>query len=174
MTSCVPSQMITTPTREEVQVPKFTSVENVLELKLNSSLETVVSTLGSKPYNILINQKDGYTIYMYYYKLKDRELSYKLVNSIGGETTGTEVYNPNTQTLFLLFKDNKLESFITTEGELKSSNIIRMNNTLYSITKKEGHYLLEPYQETSNVKKEETISETPKQAPLYKGFKRVN
>jgi hypothetical protein len=94
-------------------------------------------------------------------------------SSTGGETTGTEVYNPNMQTLFLLFKDNKLESFITTEGDSKGPHILMMNNALYSITKREGKYVLELNQETPK-KEKEFINETPKEAPLYKGFKKVN
>ena len=40
-----------------IQVAKFASVESVMELKINSSLEEVIAKLGSKPYNIYSNQK---------------------------------------------------------------------------------------------------------------------
>jgi len=126
------------------QVAKFASVENVMELKINSSLEEVISKLGSKPYNVYANQKDGYTIYTYKYKLVEREVNPKLVNTRGGETTGTEVYNGKEQTLFLLFKENKLESYVTTDGRRDSNPLITLNNTLYTISSDKGKYIIVP------------------------------
>lgn len=126
------------------QVAKFTSVENLYQLKLNSSLESVISLLGSKPYNILSNQVDGYVIYTYKYKLVEREVNPKLINERGGETTGTEVYNGIEQTVFLFFKSEKLEAFVTTEGRKDSPALIMLNNTLYSITKEKGEFIIVP------------------------------
>ena len=112
-----------------VQVAKFTSVENLYQLKLNSSLEEVISLLGSKPYNILSNQIDGYTIFTYKYKLVERNVNPEEIDSKGGETTGTEVYNGKEQTVFLFFKANKLESFVTTNGKKRRYCIV-LKNTL--------------------------------------------
>ena len=126
------------------QVAKFTSVEHLYQLKLNSSLEEVVTLLGSKPYNILSNQIDGYTIFTYKYKFVERSVDPKLINSIGGETNGTEVYNKKEQTVFLFFKGNKLESFVTTDGRKDSPTLIMLNNTLYTITKDKDKYTMVP------------------------------
>ncbi len=134
-----------------VQVAKFTSVENLYQLKLNSSLEEVISLLGSKPYNILSNQIDGYTIFTYKYKLVERNVNPEEIDSKGGETTGTEVYNGKEQTVFLFFKANKLESFVTTNGKKNSPALIMLNNTLYTITKNKDKYIIVP-----------TTSEEPK------------
>ena len=127
-----------------VQVAKFTSVENLYQLKLNSSLEEVITLLGSKPYNILSNQIDGYTIFTYKYKFVERKVNPKLINSRGGETTGTEVYNGKEQTVFMFFKANKLESFVTTDGRKDSPALIMLNNTLYTITKDKDKYIIIP------------------------------
>ena len=127
-----------------VQVAKFASIESVMELKINSSLDEVISKLGSKPYNIYSNQKEGYTIYTYKYKVVERKINPKLVNSRGGETTGTEVYNAKEHTLFLLFKDGKLESLVTTDGRKDSNPLIMLNNTLYTISKDKGKYIIVP------------------------------
>lgn len=121
-----------------VQVPKFASVENVMELKINSTLDEVVSRLGSKPYNIYSNQKEGYTIYVYKYKLVERKVNPNLMNSRGGETTGTEVYNGKEQTLYLMFKEGRLESFVTSDGRKDSGPVIKLNNSLYMITSDKG------------------------------------
>ena len=127
-----------------VQVAKFASVENVMELKINSTLDEVISKLGSKPYNIYSNQKEGYTIYTYKYKVVERKVNPKLIKSKGGETTGTEVYNGKEHNLFLLFKDGKLESFVTTDGRKDSNALIMLNNTLYTISSNKGEYVIIP------------------------------
>lgn len=134
LTSCVST----------VQVPKFASIEQVIDLKLGSSLPEVVSTLGSKPYNIYSNQKDGYVIYIYKYKLVERAVRPSLINYRGGETTGTEVYNSNEQNLFLLFKEGKLESFVTTEGRKDAAAYIMIDNTLHTISKDKEKYIILP------------------------------
>ncbi len=136
-----------------VQVPKFTSVENLYQLKLNSSLDEVISLLGSKPYNILSTQIDGYTIFTYKYKFVERKVNPKIINSRGGETTGTEVYNGKEQTVFMFFKSNKLESFVTSDGRKDSPALIMLNNTLYTITKDKDKYVILP-----------TSSEEPKES----------
>jgi len=127
-----------------VQVAKFTSVENLYQLKLNSSLESVIALLGSKPYNILSNQVDGYVIYTYKYKFVERKINPKLINERGGETNGTEVYNRKEQTVFLFFKSDKLEAFVTTDGRKDSPALIMLNNTLYVITKDKDKYTVIP------------------------------
>ena len=143
-----------------VQVAKFASVENVMELKINSSLEEVINTLGSKPYNIYSNQKEGYAIYTYKYKLVERKVSPELINSRGGETTGTEVYSGKEQILFLLFKDGKLESLVTTDGRKGSEPLIMFNNTLYTISVNKGEYTLVPAAIEDNTAEEESNSGT--------------
>jgi len=67
-----------------------------------------------------------------------------MINRRGGETTGTEVYNGKEHTLFLLFKDGKLESFVTTDGRKDSNPLIMLNNTLYTISMDKGKYIIVP------------------------------
>jgi hypothetical protein len=103
-----------------------------------------MTVLGSKPYNILSNQVEGYTIYTYKYKLVERKINPALVNTKGEETNGKEVYNGKEQTLFLFFKGNRLESFITSEGRKDSPSLVLLNNTLYAITKDKDKYIIVP------------------------------
>jgi len=126
---------------ETVKVSKFASVENVMELKLNSTLPEVISLLGSKPYNIYANHKDGYTIYSYKYKLVERKVSPKIINSRGGETTGTEEYMSKEQNLYLFFKDGKLDSFFTSEGRKDGSSLIILNNTIQMVASDKAKYI---------------------------------
>jgi hypothetical protein len=130
-----------------VQVAKFTSVENLYQVKLNSSLEEVISILGSKPYNVLSNQSEGYTIYVYKYKMVERKVNPNLINSRGGETTGTEVYNGKEQMAYFMFKNNKLESFVTSEGRKDSPALVMLNNTLYTISQSKDKYVIIPTKE---------------------------
>jgi hypothetical protein len=127
-----------------IQVGKFTSVENVINLKQNATFEEVEKTLGSKPYNVLSSQIEGYTIYNYKYKLIERKINPSLVNKIGNEVAGKEVYNGKEQTLFLFFKGGKLESFLTTDGRKDSPKLVMLNNTIYSMTKDRDKYILIP------------------------------
>jgi hypothetical protein len=115
-----------------------------MDLKINSSLDEVIARLGSKPYNIYSNQKEGYIIYTYKYKLVERKVNPSLINSRGGETTGTEVYNGKEHDLFLMFKDGKLESFVTTDGRKDSNPLVMLNNTLYTISQEKGKYVIIP------------------------------
>ncbi len=140
---------------KSVQVAKFTSVENLYQIKLGSTIEEVISLVGSKPYNILSTQIDGYTIYTYKYKFVERKVNPKIINSRGGETTGTEVYNGKEQTAFMFFKGGKLESFVTTDGRKDSPALITLNNTLYTITKDKDKYIVVP---TSVDEPKETIN----------------
>lgn len=127
-----------------VQVAKFASIDNVMDLQTNITLDQVIAKLGSKPYNVYSNQKDGYAIYTYKYKVIERKVNPKFVNKRGGETTGTEVYNGKEHTLFLLFKEGKLESLVTTDGRKDSNPLILLNNTLYTISADKGNYILVP------------------------------
>ena len=129
---------------KSVQVPKFTSVENIYQVKLNSSLEEVISLFGSKPYNILSNQIDGYTIFTYKYKLVERKINPKKINTRGGEASGFEVYYPKEQVVFLFFKNNKLESLVTSDGRKESPSLIMLNNTIYTITQDKGKFMIVP------------------------------
>jgi hypothetical protein len=138
-----------------VQVAKFTSVENIYRLKLGSSLESVVDVLGFKPYNILGNQVDGYAIYTYKYKLVERKVNPNFTNDKGEETTGREVYNGKEQTLFLFFKSDKLEAFVTTEGRKDSPSLIMFNNTIYAITMDKDKYIFSP---STSLESKENIS----------------
>lgn len=130
-----------------VQTPKFTNVERLCKVQPGQSYETVVQTLGCDPYNILSNQADGYAIYLYKYKLAEREISAgdaEVFNRAGGETTGINVYNPKMQEVILVFKNGQLESLISMDGISNSPTVVMLNNTLYKISKDKDEYILVP------------------------------
>lgn len=132
------------------QTSKFTSAENIISLKLGTSYNDVVTHLGIPPYDILSNQVDGYAIYVYHYKTVERVISPEVINQRGGETAGTEVYNRATQAAFLFFKNDKLETLITSKGRKESHPLVLLNNTLHVITKDKDKYVITPATEESN------------------------
>ena len=86
-------------------------------------------------------------------KMVERKVNPKMINAIGGEIIGTEVYNPRQQDLLLFFKGGQLETFITTEGKNNSRSDIKLANTIYVITRDRDSYTLE-------VKESKTESKT--------------
>ena len=127
-----------------MRAPKFVSSENVVDLKVNSTLDDVIAKLGRKPYNVFSSQKDGYTIYIYKYKILERKESRDRINVPGGEWSGDEAYNPAENTLYLIFKDNLMESFVTSSGRKDSPSLVLLNNTLYTISQDKGKYSIIP------------------------------
>lgn len=141
--SCSTEERVSEPSGSYVKSIKFTSVDKLLQIQPGNTYDVVVQTLGCEPYNILSNQKDGYAIYVYKYKLLERQIKaedVEVLDQRGGETAGVEVYNPKIEDVYLVFKNNVLESFITSQGRQESAQFVLMNNTLYKITKENGTY----------------------------------
>ncbi len=139
--------MDTTKEKESyVRAIKYTSIDKLCQVQPGNSYDVVVQTLGCEPYNLLSNQKDGYAIYLYKYKLVERDvkadIADDMLNQRGGETSGIEVYNPKIEDAYLVFKDNKLESIVTSYGQDKAMPFILLNNTLYKITKDSDTYTI--------------------------------
>lgn len=145
ISSCSTSKKVEEPNDAYVKDIKFTSVDKLLLIQPGNTYDVVVQTLGCEPYNLLSNQKDGYAIYVYKYKLLQREIKAEdaeVLNQRGGETAGIEVYNPKVEDAYLVFKNNVLESIMTTQGRQESAQFVLMNNTLYKITKENGSYVI--------------------------------
>ena len=127
------------------QFAKFTSSDRLYQVQPGNSYETVISTLGCEPYNLLSKQADGYDIYVYKYKIVERKFSTKLINERGSESAGTEIYKGKEEIAFLVFKNNKLESVVTGEGRKDAPRLVMLHNTLYEISKTaKGEYIIVP------------------------------
>ena len=124
--------------------PKYTSSERLYQIQPGNTYESVVATLGCDPHNLLSKQLEGRDIYVYKYKIVERKFSPRRINwrGIGAETRGREMYNPSWEDAFLIFKEDKLESVITTVGRRSSTTLIRFNNTLYEVSNKRGEYTI--------------------------------
>jgi hypothetical protein len=56
-----------------ISAPKYTHVEQVMELKTGMTLDSVNSKLGVKPYDIDIIDSTGYRSFIYKYRTTDRK-----------------------------------------------------------------------------------------------------
>lgn len=136
------------------QFSKFTSSDRLYQLRIGDSYETVVSTLGCDPYNLLSKQADGYDIYVFKYKIVERKFDADDINQRGSENAGPEVYKGKEENVFLIFQNNKLQSVITDEGRKDAPTLVMIHNTLYAFTKNaNGEYILIP---TTPTDKEES------------------
>jgi outer membrane protein assembly factor BamE (lipoprotein component of BamABCDE complex) len=56
-----------------VSAPKYTHVEQVMQLKTGMSMDSVNSKLGIEPYDIDVYDSTGYRSYIYKYRTTDRK-----------------------------------------------------------------------------------------------------
>jgi hypothetical protein len=124
----------TAPVHTE-QYPKYVSVEKLLSVELGSSFDQVVKYMGCAPVDLISRQKDGYSIYVYKYKILYRDLDPNLFNTRGSETSGNESYVDDLKSVYLFFKGDKLMDIQTENGLRFSAQWVMINNTLYNISK---------------------------------------
>ncbi|MFT4526339.1 MAG: hypothetical protein ACI85F_002511 [Bacteroidia bacterium] len=97
--------------------PKFTTTSSVVALRGNDSKVDVESKLGCPPYDLYVVQKDGFSIYKWYYKRELREISSKKLRFRAYHSDGTPKLEKKLSEAFLIFdKTHKLYSVITKSG----------------------------------------------------------
>ena len=127
-------------------LPYYTNIEKIITLKRGDSQIQVNDHLEIPPHNILYMQ-DGIMLCQYYYRIKERRINIQNKEnfkprytenqktnesedkSLNSETSQTFGYTHYTtpQKLFVYFKDNKLENYITDAG-LESARFLEFNN----------------------------------------------
>ena len=72
-----------------VSAPKYSHVEQVMQLKIGMSKDSVSSRLGIEPYDIDIYDSTGYRSYVYKYRTTDRKtIPFRLKETNGKEKIG--------------------------------------------------------------------------------------
>ena len=140
---------------------KFVNVERVMTVPMGSSYDEVVRYFGSSPYEMLSRQLDGYQIFVWNYRVVDREVSASEYNSKGGESSGNEKYVGELKTVYALFKNDKLMDLITDEGSVRSPELLLITNTIYQVTKDAKGYSVDKLEYSKPViekKKESTFN----------------
>ena len=151
------------------QYAKFTSSDRLCQIRPGDTYETVVTTLGSEPYNVLSKQADGFDIYVYKYKIVERRCHPESINQRGAESQGVEVYSGREEKVYLIFENNKLKSMITDEGMRSGNSLLIINNTLYALTKNtDGEYVLKPAEIIKTAEEETSKKSSILSIPLRK------
>ena len=133
------------------KVPYYTSVENLLKLKPGMTFNSVKTTLGIDPYDVLTIQSDnGATIYTYHYRLKDRKVTRPANDFIKRDyehtelfqKEGTDWYSLSEKIAYLYFKDGKYMSFISEDGLKMAEYVMLLDNNLRIISSEDLKKLL--------------------------------
>lgn len=119
--------------------PQFTSIEKIMLVKPDMSVNQVSATLGIEPYNILHLNEDGDIILIYNYRLKNRIMKVSTTNrdefnrktrNEDSQTAGNIWYDKEPKQLYVLFDDNKVQSFISDAGKSDSEYLLITNNNI--------------------------------------------
>lgn len=119
--------------------PPFTSLEKILVVKTGMSLNQVSATLAIEPYNILHMNDNGEIIVTYNYRLKNRVMKVSTTNrdeynrqtrNEESQTAGNPWYDKTPRLLYVIFKDNKVQSFISDAGKSDSEYLLITNNNI--------------------------------------------
>jgi hypothetical protein len=109
--------------------PKFATTPSVVALRGNDSKADVESKLGCPPYDLYVVQKDGFSIYKWYYKRTLREISRKRLFFPAYNSNGTPKLEKGLSEAFLIFdKTDRLYSVITKSGRGDLLSLTLFNN----------------------------------------------
>jgi len=122
---------------------KFVGVDRLMTVPMGSSYDEVVRYFGSAPYEMLSRQLEGYEIYVWKYRVVQREVTAKEYDNRGGEYNGNEKYVEELKDVYALFKNDKLMDLITTEGRGNSPELIMITNTIYNVKKSGQGYAVD-------------------------------
>jgi hypothetical protein len=117
------------------QLPKYVDIAKVLSVEMGSTYDEVVKHFGSAPIDVVSRQKDGYSIYLYKYRIVYRDIDPRAFDVRGNEAAGPESYYGDLKNLYLFFKGGKLMDIQTEVGLGYSTKWVMINNTLYNISK---------------------------------------
>ncbi|MCH8555031.1 MAG: hypothetical protein LAT76_07730 [Schleiferiaceae bacterium] len=116
LSSCQQLQNMTqAPT--SVQAPKFTTMEKLIQLTPGMSLDDVVKTLGTEPYDVYtINHETNQTVYIWHYKKVQRTENPVILATRSGATSGAEVLCC-LEVVYVTLENQKFVRLITDAGK---------------------------------------------------------
>ena len=123
--------------------PKYTSVEKILNLKIGMNVETATRTLGIQPYDIYTMQKDGITIIVYNYRIKERRLllpisdKYEATKDEKSQKAGKTWYQNKSHKLYVVLKKQKMVSLLTDAGRKDGEPLLILNNDIRYLSKEQ-------------------------------------
>lgn len=146
------------------QLPKYVGIDKVLSVEMGSTYDEVVKHFGSAPIDVISRQKDGYSIYLYKYRIVYRDIDPRAFDVKGNEAAGPESYYDGLKDLYLFFKGGKLMDIQTEVGFGYSTKWVMINNTLYNISKNGTGYNTESMAPAANDQPVVPANNTNKQA----------
>jgi len=116
--------------------PKFTTASQLVTLRGNDAIEAAKRKLGCAPYDIYVVQKNGYSIYKWYYKREVQEISGKKLLLPEHQTDGVSRLEKNLSEAFLIFNaENGLYSILTRSGRGDLLALTLFNNDALTVQK---------------------------------------
>jgi outer membrane protein assembly factor BamE (lipoprotein component of BamABCDE complex) len=116
--------------------PKFTTASSVVSLRGSDSKTDVEKKLGCPPYDLYVVQKDGFSIYKWYYKRELREISRKKLFLPDHHSDGTPKLEKKLSEAFLIFnKGDQLYSVITKSGRGDLLSLTLFSNDVKTVEK---------------------------------------
>ncbi len=106
-----------------ITINDFVSAENIARLETGMSKNEVAATLNSTPFDLL-HANETCEIYSYEYRHIDREFNMKDFTSKSMLVNGKEMYSPESKNLYVIFRDQKLESVITDDAKNQLESVI--------------------------------------------------
>ncbi len=122
--------------------PQYTSVEKILNVRPGMTLSDVNMTLGIDPFDVYYIYSDGSFILVYNYRLKYRMMDESIINkepitSERAQTVGEPIYPDYSSRLYVIFKDNIVQSLITDAGKENAEYILLVENNVQLLTANE-------------------------------------
>lgn len=124
-------------------MPKYTTVEQILELKEGMTPAEVQQRLGILPYDVFHNQFGNTAIHHYKYKYLERKVGASLLNKREGLTSGPERFTKSSE-LYVHFDEDKLSFLVTEEGKGNSKRLILFENTIKVMNENETDFINPP------------------------------
>lgn len=94
--------------------PFYTSIDQAMNLRAGMTREEAKNSLGVYPFDIMHNQFDGCEVHHYLYPSRFRELPAEQYST---SLTDGKARNKGTNDLYLVFRDNALETFFSGSGK---------------------------------------------------------
>ena len=106
-----------------ITINDFVSAENIARLQSGMSKNEVAATLNATPFDLL-HANETCEIYSYEYRHIDREFNMKDFTSKSMLVSGKEMYSVESKNLYVIFRDQQLESVITDDAKEQLESVI--------------------------------------------------
>lgn len=120
--------------------PRFTSSQELVGLTGADDLGSATRRLGCAPYDLYLAQKDGYSIYHWYYKREAREVAEYRLRFKDAQNEGDPRLEKELSSAYLLFdKTGRLTSVVTRTGRGDAIGLTLFSNDVAEVHRKRIH-----------------------------------